>query len=215
MRTAGLFGRLCFRRGATRLPPPRSLPRLFSSSNERQWHREFHRWTRSQRKGPIVGTVVFAAALSPAAFLDLAGENGDQKTGEMRMLEASRNEIEKKASENVGGLTRITQEIYVFLFSYIYEPIATGVRFFHLAIIFLPVLATVPVIWCGRRNPNRNGERSGTLWWFDFLVCSMERAGPAFIKVRTAQLDSGPAKQLTQFTIAGPMGCFQNRYIPS
>lgn len=188
MRTAGLFGRFCFRRGATRSPPLRSPSRLFSPSNERQWHREFHRWARSRRKGPVVGTVVFAAALSPAAFMDLAGkQNGEHETGEMRMLEASRDEIKKTVSENARGFARIRREIYVFLFNYIYEPIATGVRFFHLVIIFLPVLATVPVIWCGRRNPNRDGQRSGTLWWFDFLVCSMERAGPAFIKVRTAQ----------------------------
>jgi aarF domain-containing kinase len=61
---------------------------------------------------------------------------------------------------------------------------ATGIRFFHLVFIFFPVMAAVPAMWFGRRVQGRNGERSGTLWWFDFLVCSMERAGPAFIKVR-------------------------------
>jgi aarF domain-containing kinase len=100
------------------------------------------------------------------------------------MLEASREEIRKTVSKDAHGLTRIGQEVYVFLYCYVYEPVATGIRFLHLAVIFLPVILTVPVIWIGRRNIERNNERSGTLWWIDFLVRSMERAGPAFIKVR-------------------------------
>jgi aarF domain-containing kinase len=131
----------------------------------------------------VVGTVLFAA-LSPGAFLEIAEKgNGGEHTGEMQMLEASRNEVRKTVSEDKRGLSRLVQEIHVFFYCYVYEPIATGVRFLHLVIIFLPVISTVPVIWFGRRNPDRGGERSGTLWWFDFLVSSMERAGPAFIKV--------------------------------
>jgi aarF domain-containing kinase len=53
----------------------------------------------------------------------------------------------------------------------------------HLVIIFVPVIVTIPVIWIGSRNPNKDDERSGTLWWYGFLVSSMERAGAAFIKV--------------------------------
>jgi hypothetical protein len=44
-------------------------------------------------------------------------------------------------------------------------------------------LVSVPAIWVGKRNKTRGDERSGTLWWYSFLVRSMERAGPAFIKV--------------------------------
>lgn len=66
------------------------------------------------------------------------------------------------------------------------EPIATCLRFVHLTIIFVPVLLTIPMIWLGSRRKDRNGERVGTLWWYGFLVRSMERAGPAFIKVRSA-----------------------------
>jgi aarF domain-containing kinase len=111
-------------------------------------------------------------------------EKGDQdKTGEMQMLEVSRQEIRKSVSEDARGLTKLCQELFVFWYCYIYDPIATGFRFVHLAIVFIPVIITVPVIWCGRRLHDGKGERAGAIWWYGFLVRSMERAGPAFIKV--------------------------------
>lgn len=131
-----------------------------------------------------MGSVLFAAALGPGAFMELAEKSNGDETGEMQMLEASREELRKTVSADARGFTRLRQQVYVFLYSYVYDPIATGFRFLHLAVIFLPVLVSVPVIWIGGRNPERNNERWGTLWWFDFLVKSMERAGPAFIKVR-------------------------------
>ncbi|KAL9014479.1 MAG: hypothetical protein Q9173_000878 [Seirophora scorigena] len=99
------------------------------------------------------------------------------------MLEASREEIRKSIPENAHGLSRAWKGLYLFLDLYIYEPIATGFRFLHLAFIFLPVIVTIPVIWLGRRVKERDSERAGTLWWYNFLVTSMERAGPAFIKL--------------------------------
>jgi aarF domain-containing kinase len=66
---------------------------------------------------------------------------------------------------------------------YIFEPIATGLRFLQLVAIFVPVFATVPVIFIGSRYPEHDNERTGTLWWYRFLVKQMERAGPTFIKV--------------------------------
>ncbi|EIW73193.1 hypothetical protein TREMEDRAFT_67258 [Tremella mesenterica DSM 1558] len=55
---------------------------------------------------------------------------------------------------------------------YIFEPIATLVRFFHLALLFGPVILLSPMLvnW-------------GALWWYSFLVKQMERAGPSFIKL--------------------------------
>jgi aarF domain-containing kinase len=115
--------------------------------------------------------------------MELAENTAEHETGELQMLEASQQEIRKAVSEDARGLSRPRQGISVFLYCYVYEPIATGFRFLHLTIIFLPVLVSVPVMWIGRRNPDRNNQRWGTLWWFDLLVKSMERAGPAFIKV--------------------------------
>ena len=122
--------------------------------------------------------------LSPAAFVALSEEeNNDGKTAEEHMLQASRAEIAKELPKDVHGLERLWKGIYLGFDIYIYEPIATTLRFVHLVIIFIPVLATIPIIWVGSRRKDFDNERSGTLWWYSFLVHSMERAGPAFIKV--------------------------------
>ena len=99
------------------------------------------------------------------------------------MLTASRDEIRKTVPKDATGLTRATRRIYIFLDKYVFEIVATGLRFLHLVVIFVPVIATVPVVWVGRRVKERDNERIGTLWWYAFLVSSMERAGAAFIKV--------------------------------
>jgi aarF domain-containing kinase len=131
---------------------------------------------------------LFAAAvsLSPAAFVQLseADNGGTELTAEGRMLEASRDEIKKKVGDDVHGFRRFRDSIVYFAEVYIWEPICTGLRFLHLVVIFVPVMVTVPALWIGPRDPNRDNERSGRLWWYWFLVKSMERAGPAFIKVR-------------------------------
>jgi aarF domain-containing kinase len=123
-------------------------------------------------------------ALSPTAFLKLAEDTKDnEKTGEMQMLEVSRAEVRKTVPADAHGLSKFCQSVYVFWYCYVYDPIATGFRFLHLAVIFIPVVVTVPAIWLGRRVRTKNGARTGTIWWYKFLVNAMERAGPAFIKV--------------------------------
>ncbi|KAK3401771.1 hypothetical protein B0T20DRAFT_402559 [Sordaria brevicollis] len=124
-------------------------------------------------------------ALATAAFVSLSEEDnsGTEQTAELRMLAASREEIEKKVGEEVTGLRRIGKKILLFLDLYIWEPLWTGIRFLELVTIFVPVIITVPAIWFGERQPDRDNERSGTLWWYGFLVQAMEWAGPAFIKL--------------------------------
>ena len=99
------------------------------------------------------------------------------------MLEVSRKEIAKKVADDDRGLSRIRHKILIFLDLYIWEPLCTGVRFLQLLVIFVPVIVSVPAIWIGTRQKDRDNERSGTLWWYGFLVIAMEYAGPAFIKV--------------------------------
>ena len=132
----------------------------------------------------------------------LSEENsGDGKTPEEHMLEASRAEIAKEIPEDVHGLKRVWKKIYLFVDTFIIEPIATTFRFLHLVIIFVPVIGTMPLIWLGGRVKSRDNERSGTLWWYSFLVRSMERAGPAFIKVyRTFQAGQGLEADLSTFS---------------
>ena len=106
------------------------------------------------------------------------------------MLQASRDEIERKVDNDEQGFLRFRHEVVLFLDLYIWEPISTGLRFLHLVFIFVPVIVTVPALWIGRRDKKRDNERSGTLWWYWFLVKSMERAGPVFIKVLSPNLEA-------------------------
>lgn len=129
--------------------------------------------------------VFSAVGLSPAVFVTLSEKEneGPEDTAEGRMLVASREEIEKKLSDDDRGLMRVGHAVILFLDLYIWEPFCTATRFLSLVFIFVPVILTVPVIWLGRRDKTRDNERSGTLWWYGFMIQSMERAGPAFIKV--------------------------------
>ena len=174
MRTAFCFGRLCLR---YRIRRPIGLfryeKRFLTAS----------KWVPQRPPRNLGGRKTLLALLSPAAFIELSEEdNGDGKTPEEHMLEASRAEIEKTMPDNLHGIRRAWHRVYLFLDSFIYEPLATGFRFLHLVVIFVPVIAAVPMIWFGRRQKEHDDERTGTLLWYRFLIHAMERAGPAFIK---------------------------------
>ncbi len=130
-------------------------------------------------------------ALGAVAFVELSEKDnsGTEQTAEKRMLEASRTEIDPKVAPDVAGLARLGHDLVYILDRFVWEPLCTGVRLLQLVVIFVPVIAVVPVIWLGKRRPDRDGERSGTLWWYGFLVQGMEKAGPAFIKVRLRERD--------------------------
>ena len=191
MRSVLVFSRLCLRQSIPRVRASKAQFRSFRSALS---HSGSGSWGYGRR--PLGGNKILwaaAAALSPTVFVHLSEKdnNGTEKTAESRMLEASRDEIAKKLSEDDHGFSRFRHGITLFLDLYIWEPICTTFRFLHLVIIFVPVILTVPSIWLGRRDPKRDNERTGTLWWYWFLVKSMERAGPAFIKVRICVLNCG------------------------
>ena len=123
-----------------------------------------------------MGTATFVA-------LSQKDNEGTDETGEHRMLELSRQEISKEIAADDRGISRIFHQVGLFLDMYIWEPICTGVRFLHLVVIFVPAIITVPIIWFGKRQPDKDNERSGTLWWYRLLVYAMELSGPAFIKL--------------------------------
>ncbi|KAB8339104.1 hypothetical protein FH972_022040 [Carpinus fangiana] len=125
-------------------------------------------------------------ALTPAAFVLLSEQrrDGDEdRTGEDIMLQASRKEIESQVPSFVGSSHGVRYTAWYYFDTYIFEPVATGFRFLHLLILFVPVIVVVPAIWFGRRIPEKDNERAGSIWWYRFLVASMERAGAAFIKL--------------------------------
>ncbi|KAI0019176.1 hypothetical protein F4780DRAFT_461033 [Xylariomycetidae sp. FL0641] len=183
---SSLLGRLCARRA---LYPAREAPVRFTQCRW-QTTSPFRYFNTSKRrshrfKGKILHAAAANGALGTAAFISLSEKDngGTEQTAEGRMLEASREELEKSVGSNERGLRRLVHEVLIFLDLYIWEPLCTGVRFCHLVVIFVPVILTVPAIWLGNRQPERDNERSGTLWWYNFLVWAMEAAGPAFIKL--------------------------------
>ena len=179
MNAAFVFGRLCGRRCAPSVL--RAIPRRQQCFS--QWTRK-HSLKDPRQRFNKPRTLLLLASLSPAAFVQISQEETkDGQTAEAHMLEISREEIRKKIPDDVHGLRRFFQGIVFVLDQYVYEPIATSLRFCYLVIIFVPVIVTIPVIYFGRRRKDRDNERTGTLWWYRFLVASMERAGPAFIKV--------------------------------
>ncbi|OBT64872.1 hypothetical protein VE03_06419 [Pseudogymnoascus sp. 23342-1-I1] len=184
MRPILSFSRLCLRQGLSQIRPSiaRQARTYGTTANRFAAARaQFRRPPNNGRK-LLLGSV---AALTPAFFVQLSEQDNDgtDNTGEERMLEASRAEIKKQLSDKDQGLFRVIKGIILFLDLNIWEPLCTGFRFLHLVIIFVPVLAAVPLIWIGRRQADQDHERSGTLLWYRFLVNSMERAGPAFIKL--------------------------------
>ncbi|KAI1354770.1 putative ubiquinone biosynthesis protein [Xylaria sp. FL0043] len=187
MRSLHLLARLCARQ---------IIPRAATSARSAPANLGRSSWTlrcafsrsaprrRYQTKGIVLKAAV-NGVLGTAAFVKLSEKDngGTEQTAEGRMLQASTEERAKTVDEDKTGLSRWTQEVVLFLDVYIWEPLCTGFRFCHLVLIFVPVIVSVPAIWIGRRQPSHNNERSGTLWWYNFLVWSMEAAGPAFIKL--------------------------------
>ncbi|KAF1959511.1 ABC1-domain-containing protein [Byssothecium circinans] len=190
MRTAYWLGRQCLRQGPRR---PTSFSFTFTFP--------FRASTRHYTSGSFLGrqfatprfshrTILWsgaggAAVLSPLAFVDISHDAtvGGDKTHEEAMLDASRKELSEQVPKSIEHSTKYRRGIYFFIEDYVVEPISTGLRFLHLVIIFVPVIATIPVIWLGAKQADRDNERSGTLWWYSFLVRSMERSGAAFIKL--------------------------------
>lgn len=98
-------------------------------------------------------------------------------------------------------------KIMQILRSRVLEPLLTARRFLYLCYLFVPVLISVPMLLIGApgsgdpkrkqagTRPDRQlkrrrlklgegeGERWGAVWWYDFMVRQMQRAGPTFIKV--------------------------------
>lgn len=184
MRSTLLLARLCLRQASCVRPATQFLGiRVALKHGGNGWGSGGSQWKQPPNSGRLV--LAAAASLSPAAFVTLSEKDngGTEQTAEGRMLEASRDEIEKRVDDNVHGFRRFKDTIVLFLDLYIWEPVCTGLRFLHLVVIFVPVLVAVPALWIGTRNKEMGNERSGTLWWYWFLVRSMERAGPAFIKL--------------------------------
>jgi aarF domain-containing kinase len=179
----------------TVIRPPQLRPRNFSSYAHLRLRAQS--WRSTRHGAPRTLLAAAGTGLTAAAFLELSekGSNTAGETREKRMLEVSDAEIRQSASEEDTANLSLPQRLLLYLDLYVWEPLCTGFRFLQLVVIFVPVIITVPAIWTGRRIPERDNERSGALWWYGFLVRSMERAGPAFIKGGTC-CDISPQEML-------------------
>ncbi|KAI0052521.1 ABC1-domain-containing protein [Auriscalpium vulgare] len=77
----------------------------------------------------------------------------------------------------------ISARIKLLLRDFIWEPLLTARRFIHLFALFIPLLLSSPMLLVGTPDARLQGEKWGAVWWYDFLVAQMERAGPTFIKL--------------------------------
>jgi len=112
-------------------------------------------------------------------------------TLEQALLDTSEEERQEQTygvSKDRSLFYRCCRHVKITFLRYVFEPIATAVRFVQLVCIFVPVIVTIPIIFIGSRDPERDNERTGTLWWYSFLVKQMERAGATFIKVRSFKI---------------------------
>ena len=84
-----------------------------------------------------------------------------------------------------------SQRICTLFVEHIWEPILTARRFVHLFFILFPVILSSPMLLVGSLEERLQGDRWGAVWWYDYLVAQMDRAGPTFIKVRNVVLPFG------------------------
>lgn len=194
-------------RGApwTRLPPFKRGYRSFSFSlpvRQSAGSRTFgeNRFTGHDRSGSSSRRILrqhpqapLLIAISAAASIPLVQHKVEddeyddiELTLEQSLLDTSEEERRAQTygiNKDRSIFYRLFRNVKVSFVRYIFEPIATGLRFIQLVVIFIPVLATIPIIFIGPKVPDCDNERSGTLWWYRFLVRQMERAGATFIKV--------------------------------
>lgn len=184
MRTVFLFGCSCLRQRLPRSVPGATRRFAYAAFLRQQFAAPRFRNRPVLWSGAATGAAA-GALLSPLAFVEIGHDKAGKgdKTHEAAMLEVSRKELDEQVPRALQNSTKYRRGVYFFIEDYIIEPVATALRFLHLVFIFVPVIVTVPAIWLGARQPSRDNERSGTLWWYGFLVWSMERAGAAFIKL--------------------------------
>lgn len=78
----------------------------------------------------------------------------------------------------------LSDKISAFFVYRIWEPILTARRFIHLFFLFAPIILSSPMLLVGSPEERFQGDRWGAVWWYDYLVVQMDRAGPTFIKVQ-------------------------------
>ena len=199
------------------LPPPRRPPPLlrrpFSS----------HRGEQYNKSQPRFALIPFF--LSSPLLLDSSDTSEKPSLATIKEAIDHPDEDEFLIAEGAGGnvehpsLFRRTLRVIRI---WVWEPLSTTARFIHLAVLFLPVILTSPIMFLEYIDSGRDkrrgykkheGERATTRWWYRLLVNQMERAGPTFIKV--SPYDTSDYLRVAEFASAArSMGWISNRPVP-
>ena len=170
-----------------------------------QYHRSGNARSSSSRRFPWPGTA--SLALIPFSVIRLDDGNTYNNPDVAHNLRGSDvedpNELhlpghEDDLEDDAYRHANIFKKLWILFNRWIVEPLGTGRRFLYLAFLFLPVIATAPILaleWLdknevphvprpGGSKQRRDKERRTSRWWYRFLVKQMERAGPTFIKVK-------------------------------
>lgn len=158
---------------------------------------------------PVVGGLALWLTPEPQSILPklLQAKNlipcpADDVSSQTLPIINSPSESEQSVLRRISSLLRNT----------IWERIVTAGRFLYLFYLFAPVIVAVPMLLIGRPTEKLQGDKWGAVWWYDFLVVRMERAGPTFIKVRAYLL---LPIMLLNHHIAIAMGCIPRRHLSS
>ncbi|KAF9225428.1 ABC1-domain-containing protein [Gyrodon lividus] len=151
---------------------------IFSQLRVRPWT-----WRTSLWVTPIVGGIYIY--LSPGPQLHLASVFSSPT---LIPCPEDRDNAKEFINEDMIGSPAephqfILQRILWFLQDYLWEPLLTARRFIHLSYLFVPVIITMPILLVGNPEKRLQGDRWGAVWWYDFLVASMQAAGPTFTKL--------------------------------
>ena len=119
----------------------------------------------------------FTVSVLPLAHLERKYQNNNTDISTPQDIE-----IQKGEPSNL-KIIRILDRILDWLDNWLLEPILICKRFFHVLLLFSPIVIALPIIFIGKRYPEEHDERTGTLWWYDLVMNQMELAGPTFIKV--------------------------------
>lgn len=199
----------CISRAIANTPCTRTIgnyarARCFSSTRtDRAWRAGGFSWSTKTKtatliSGSALGLAGGGAFASRTSHADNEGSNAKNSTGrgahddgetsQETMLDTSAEEKKEKKEAAVKGASNIVVRVLLklrrWVCVYVLEPCATSRRFVHLLVIFIPVILAMPATLFGTRIEDRDYERTGTLWWYDYLVRSLESAGATFIKVR-------------------------------
>jgi aarF domain-containing kinase len=164
-----------------------------------------HYWNASTVKA-LYASATAVATLSLTSDIASSPSNkhvlspvDDSETREQGLYLASQEEKKLSArglmKESPSRIYVLYKHILLVFNDYIYNPVATCLRFVQLVVLFGPVIVSLPMVLFGPITVHdflsenvgdlvfKSKDRLGAVIWYKYLTWTMELAGPSFIKV--------------------------------